>query len=88
MQQQPVWRFEVRDDGVGYQADNSALEETHVGLRIMVERAQRIGALLEYISTPGVGTSVLLTLPVATLAPLITGASALSPAPALERVAA
>lgn len=88
VQQQPVWRFEVRDDGVGYQADNSALEETHVGLRIMVERAQRIGALLEYISTPGVGTSVLLTLPLATLAPLITGASALSPAPALERVAA
>ena len=87
VQQQPVWRFEVRDDGVGYEADNSALEETHVGLRIMVERAQRIGALLEYISTPGVGTSVLLTLPVATLAPLITGAGALSPAPVLEQVA-
>ena len=76
VQQQPVWRFEVRDDGVGYEADNLELEETHVGLRIMVERAQRIGALLEYFSTPGVGTSVVLTLEVTT-----QPSDALTPAP-------
>ena len=62
MQQQPVWRFEVRDDGVGYDADNSAREETHVGLRIMAERAQRIDAALEVLARPGHGTSVILTL--------------------------
>ena len=76
VQQQPVWRFEVRDDGVGYEADNLELEETHVGLRIMVERAQRIGALLEYFSTPGVGTSVVLTLEVTT-----QPSDAITPAP-------
>ena len=44
---------EVRDDGVGYEADNSALEETHVGLRIMAERAARIGATVTVRATPG-----------------------------------
>ena len=39
------------------------LDETHVGLQIMAERAQRIGAVLEVISTPSHGTSVILTLP-------------------------
>jgi two-component system nitrate/nitrite sensor histidine kinase NarX len=63
VQQQPSWRFEVRDDGVGFVADNDQLDETHVGLRIMSERAQRIGAQLDVISTPGHGSSVILTLP-------------------------
>ena len=50
-----------------------ALDETHVGRRIMVERAERIGAQLETFSVPGRGTSVVLTLPPAagaTAAPL------------------
>jgi len=63
VQQQPSWRFEVRDDGVGFFAENDELDETHVGLRIMAERAQRIGAQLEVISTPGHGSSIILTLP-------------------------
>lgn len=63
VQQQPEWRFEVRDDGVGFKINNHDLSETHVGLRIMTERAQRIGAALEVISTPLHGTSVILTLP-------------------------
>ena len=63
VQQQPSWRFEVRDDGVGFNADNDQLDETHVGLRIMSERAQRIGAQLDVISTPGHGSSIILTLP-------------------------
>jgi two-component system nitrate/nitrite sensor histidine kinase NarX len=60
--QQPQWRFEVRDDGCGFDA-GTAPDETHVGLRIMAERAERIGAELECFSTPGRGTSVVLTLP-------------------------
>ena len=63
VQQQPCWRFEVRDDGVGFFAENDELDETHVGLRIMTERAQRIGAQLDVISTPGHGSSIILTLP-------------------------
>jgi two-component system nitrate/nitrite sensor histidine kinase NarX len=48
----PLWRFEVRDDGIGFDNANEH-DETHVGLRIMKERAQRIGAALEVVSTPG-----------------------------------
>jgi len=61
--QQPQWRFEVRDDGVGFAAEHPAGNETHVGLRIMAERAERIGATLDVLSTSGRGTSVVLTLP-------------------------
>jgi two-component system nitrate/nitrite sensor histidine kinase NarX len=63
VQQQPSWRFEVRDDGIGFDPDRHPLDETHVGLRIMAERAQRIAAKLEVISTPAHGSSVILTLP-------------------------
>ncbi len=63
VQQQPQWRFEVRDDGEGFATVEGAPDETHVGLRIMAERAERIGASLDVVSTPGRGTSVLLTLP-------------------------
>ena len=62
VQQQPQWRFEVRDDGIGFEGDADALDETHVGLRIMQERAQRIGATLEVLSSPRRGCSVVLTL--------------------------
>jgi two-component system nitrate/nitrite sensor histidine kinase NarX len=63
VQQQPRWRFEVRDDGIGFPAEERSRGETHVGLRIMAERAERIGATLETLSTPGRGTSVVLELP-------------------------
>lgn len=62
VQQQPCWRFEVRDDGIGFFPENDQLDETHVGLRIMTERAHRINAQLEVISTPDHGSSVILTL--------------------------
>ena len=62
VQQQPTWRFEVRDDGVGFSVNNDQLDETHVGLRIMKERAQRLGAELDIISDPGHGSSIILTL--------------------------
>ncbi|GAB4403630.1 MAG: type IV pili methyl-accepting chemotaxis transducer N-terminal domain-containing protein [Rhodoferax sp.] len=62
--QQPQWRFTVRDDGCGFGVQ--AHDETHVGLRIMQERAQRIGALLQVQSEPGQGTTVCLSLTSAT----------------------
>jgi len=62
VQQQPEWRFEVRDNGIGFVSDRP-LDETHVGLRIMSERAERIDARLDILSTPGRGTSIVLTLP-------------------------
>jgi two-component system nitrate/nitrite sensor histidine kinase NarX len=79
VQQQPQWRFEVRDDGIGFEADDPARSESHVGLRIMAERAERIGATLELLSTPGRGSSMVLTLPPAVLP---------ATAPALEEAAA
>ena len=63
VQQQPQWRFEVRDNGTGFAGDVANVDETHVGLRIMAERAERIDAKLDVISRPGYGTSVVLTLP-------------------------
>ena len=62
VKQQPQWRFEVRDNGIGFQPNCSERDETHVGLRIMTERAQRIGAQLEVRSTLGHGSAVTLTL--------------------------
>lgn len=62
VQQAPCWRVEVRDDGCGFETA-TVLDETHVGLRIMRERAQRIGATVQVDSVPGSGTCVALTLP-------------------------
>lgn len=58
----PEWRFEVSDDGVGFDL-GAQTAENHVGLRIMAERAQRIGARLQLVSSPARGTTVTLTLP-------------------------
>jgi two-component system nitrate/nitrite sensor histidine kinase NarX len=72
------WRFEVRDDGVGFEpgADRA---ETHVGLKIMRERAARISAQVQVDAVPGAGSCVVLTLP-----PSASPASALpAAAPAL-----
>jgi len=64
VQQAPQWRVEVRDDGRGFTEEPDAMDTTHVGLRIMRERAQGIGAKVEVSSVPGSGTCVVLTLPV------------------------
>ena len=63
VEQTPQWRLEVRDDGCGFAERGSVRDETHVGMRIMAERAERLGAQLEVMSSPGRGTSVVLTLP-------------------------
>jgi two-component system nitrate/nitrite sensor histidine kinase NarX len=60
--QQPGWRIEVRDDGRGF-AGEATPDETHVGLRIMRERAAGIGAQVAVESSPGAGTRVRVTLP-------------------------
>lgn len=56
------WVFEVSDDGDGFNPTHDR-GESHVGLKIMRERAQRIASEVSVISTPGGGTKVLLTLP-------------------------
>lgn len=61
--QTPQWHFEVRDDGAGFDALAGRFDETHVGLHIMRERAQRIGAMLKIHSQAGQGTQISLTLP-------------------------
>jgi two-component system nitrate/nitrite sensor histidine kinase NarX len=63
VQQSPFWSFEVRDDGEGFDAGRQPPGETHVGVRIMSERAARIGGQVVIDSVPGAGTCVTLTLP-------------------------
>jgi two-component system nitrate/nitrite sensor histidine kinase NarX len=62
VQTQPAWCVCVRDDGCGFDAAAGPPDDTHVGLRIMRERAQRIGAELRFDSNPQ-GTLVELRLP-------------------------
>ena len=65
----PQWRFEIRDDGQGFDAEDNPADDTHVGLRIMRERAARIGAQVEVVSVPGSGTAIVLSLPEKSAAP-------------------
>ncbi len=58
----PRWRFEVRDNGLGFAPRVASASDTHVGLHIMRERAERIGAKVFVQSVPGEGTAVLLEL--------------------------
>jgi two-component system nitrate/nitrite sensor histidine kinase NarX len=60
VQRGPRWRFSVRDDGRGFLPAAPDATDTHVGLHIMRERAQRIGARLQVDSQPGRGTEVCL----------------------------
>ena len=57
-----AWRFTVEDDGTGFDSDVT-LNETHVGRKIMQERAGRIGASVHLNTRPGSGTRLELTLP-------------------------
>jgi two-component system nitrate/nitrite sensor histidine kinase NarX len=62
VQQTPEWRFEVADDGCGFDSEASP-GDSHVGLQIMRERAQRIGAKVSIHSDAGQGTRVAITVP-------------------------
>jgi len=57
--------LEVRDDGVGFDTENepNVRSERHVGLKIMRERAHRIGGELRIVSNIGAGSRLLLNLP-------------------------
>lgn len=60
---QPHWQIDVRDDGRGFDAAADLPDESHVGLRIMRERAARVGAAVALESRPGAGTLVRISLP-------------------------
>jgi len=47
----------IRDDGKGFDPASN-IGDTHVGIRIMRERAHRFGGTLNIVSTPGQGTTV------------------------------
>jgi two-component system nitrate/nitrite sensor histidine kinase NarX len=64
----PHWRFELRDDGAGFEPGDER-SSSHVGLQIMQERARRIGARVQVQSTRGAGCTVVLELPPAARAP-------------------
>lgn len=63
VRQQPNWQFEVSDDGTGFDHVHARFDATHVGMTIMRERAQRIGATLQVSRRAGGGTQVWLSLP-------------------------
>jgi two-component system nitrate/nitrite sensor histidine kinase NarX len=63
MERGPVYRFRVRDDGKGFDPHEQT-SDLHVGLRIMRERAHRVGGSLQVDSRPEAGTEVVLTLTV------------------------
>lgn len=60
---QPHWQIEIRDDGQGFDIEAGAPDDSHVGLRIMRERAAKVGAAIELESRPGAGTRVRISLP-------------------------
>ncbi len=61
-----VCQLIIHDDGVGFDNTKDA-GETHVGLRIMKERTHRINGDLSIDTSPGNGTTICLTLPIATI---------------------
>lgn len=76
VQRHPFWHFEVLDDGCGFNVEDVPPDSLHVGLGIMHERAQRIGATLEVgPRSQGVGTRVAVYLP-----PTVIPSSTLQPA--------
>lgn len=71
------YRFMVRDDGCGFELANApGAGGDHVGLRIMRERATRIGGAVTVASTVGKGTTVHLDLPTVGSDPTAPGANA------------
>lgn len=77
----PRWRFEVMDDGCGFDMAGAPPDSTHVGLGIMRERAQRIGAMVQVESELGRGTRVSIELPSTAVASTPGGAAASTASP-------
>ena len=59
------FELHIIDDGIGFDPGEAAgrEENKHIGLGIMHERASRINARLDILSTPGCGTHLSLILP-------------------------
>ncbi len=55
----------VKDDGAGFDVDGGAAKEGHYGLVGMQERASIVDGTLEILSAPGLGTTILLRVPLA-----------------------
>jgi len=63
VQESPLWIFKVIDDGMGFSISSNSVDSTHVGMSIMRERANKIGAQLDITSTSLHGTCICLALP-------------------------
>ncbi len=63
VQESPLWIFKVIDDGMGFSTSSNSVDSTHVGMSIMRERANKIGAQLDITSTSLHGTCICLALP-------------------------
>lgn len=68
----PTWRVAVTDNGRGFDTEAGPPDDTHVGMRIMRERAARIGATVQVVSGPK-GTTVELILPVTSTVTTMNG---------------
>ncbi len=79
VQRHPHWRFEVQDDGRGFAPQDEPAGSLQVGLGIMRERAERIGARLQLRSQPNhEGTCVALELPWAAAGETAAAAAAIA----------
>ena len=76
----PRWRFEVQDNGVGFDVAGVPPNSVHVGLGIMRERALGIDATISVESAPGAGVCVAIELPLP-LSPAHASAPAAVPEP-------
>jgi signal transduction histidine kinase len=56
---------EVADDGTGFDAESKLADKDSVGLNSMRERAELLGGTVEVTSSPGSGTRVRLSVPIA-----------------------
>ena len=58
--------MEVSDNGVGFDPKRPNVDQTHIGLASMRERAQEMGGSLSFRSRPDTGTELVVTVPVET----------------------
>jgi two-component system sensor histidine kinase DegS len=64
MREHDGWEVEIRDDGRGFEADDSPVGgRRNFGLHFMRERAELIGARFEVRSSPNLGTVVRMSIP-------------------------
>jgi signal transduction histidine kinase len=62
-----IVRLEVKDDGIGFAAEEMPTEGTHLGIAGMRERARRMEATFQIITQKGAGTRVIVTVEISSL---------------------